>query len=259
MPACIFISSRTPWVAAALFFALAAVPQALAQDGGPKQDTQKTLIPEEEDFSGTPFTEYGEFNEQSDEEEDTKFLQYGRLFGVSLGLGYQIVDGNRGALWEGGFPVVDFKVLYWFDFNFSIDLGFGTALHRYFANSGGLGNVDVTMFKLFLDVKYSIDTHNLAAPLSFASPFLLIGTGSIAKTEISQTKGTTETDASIGLFLGAGLEFVLKPKKLYIQLEGKALISVFKDTYTSKFSTGDGLADLTGNFYTITGNVVFTW
>ena len=85
------------------------------------------MQPEEEDFSSSPFTEYGEFNEEQDEAADTKFFQYGRLFGVSLGLGFEGVTGNRGLLWQGGFPMIEMKVHYWFDFNVALDLGFANA------------------------------------------------------------------------------------------------------------------------------------
>src|SRR5947209_990104 len=46
--------------------------------GGPRGD--RTLQPEEEDFTNTPYTEYGEFNEEEEEAADTRFFQYGRFF-----------------------------------------------------------------------------------------------------------------------------------------------------------------------------------
>src|SRR4051812_45090894 len=88
---------------------------------GRAEAKDRTLLPEEDDFSTTPFTEYGEFNNQeAEEEEDTKFFQYGRFFGLSIGFGTQGVTGNRGQLWQGGFPMVEFKLHYWFDFNIAM-------------------------------------------------------------------------------------------------------------------------------------------
>src|SRR4051812_6901711 len=104
--------------------ALAYARPAKAAEGAPSAG--KASQPEDEDFTGSPFTEYGEFNEDADEAADAKFFQYGRLFGISLGGGYQGAGGNRGLLWQGGFPNIDFKLHYWFDFNFALDLNFFT-------------------------------------------------------------------------------------------------------------------------------------
>src|SRR5881628_3466051 len=67
-----------------------------------------------DDYSETPFTEYGEFNEEEEEADEAKFFQYGRFFGVSVGSGFQGATGNRGLLYQGGFPTLDIKVHYWF-------------------------------------------------------------------------------------------------------------------------------------------------
>src|SRR5688572_24009328 len=103
---------------------LSSAGPSLAHAEEEKEKTEdRTGTPEEDDFSNTPFTEYGEFNEQDDEEAETKFFQYGRFFGVSLAAGYQGVTGNRGIVWKGGLPAIDFKVHCWFDFNTAIQLG----------------------------------------------------------------------------------------------------------------------------------------
>src|SRR5688572_16869261 len=88
-----------------------------------------------DEFSETPYTRYGEFNEDEDEAEATTFFQYGRFFGVSAGLGFQGVTGNRGLFWRGGFPTLALKVHYWFSFIFALDLEFTTSAHSF--TSGG--------------------------------------------------------------------------------------------------------------------------
>lgn len=237
---------------------------AQAQSGAPEaaeganKGSDRTTKAEEEDFSGTPFTEYGEFNEASEEEEDLKFFQFGRFFGVSLGLGFQFLDGNRGALWQGGFPVVDFKLHYWFNFNIAVDLGFRTAQQYFDTTTQGLGHVDVNMLWVGLDIKYYFDTKNLSAPISFANPYLLLGVGNYSKTQTSNAQQTQDQDNSLGVSAGAGLEFVVNPRKVYFELEAKMNLITFKDTYTTLFQPL-GLQDLTGRFYTLTGSFLFTW
>lgn len=213
---------------------------------------------EEEDYSTTPFTSYGEFHSLADEEADSKFFQYGRFFGVSLGIGAQIVDGNRGALWQGGFPVVDFKLHYWFDFNVALDLGFFTAQQFFQTTAQGLGHVDVNMVHAGVDIKYYLQTRDLSSAISFASPYLLAGVGSFSKTQNSNAQASQDNDTSLGISLGAGLEFVISPRKTYFQVEGKFHTVTFKDTFTTLFQSV-GVPNLTGNFYTVTGGLLFVW
>ncbi len=230
-----------------------------AQPGEGTPSETKADKPEEEDYSSTPFTEFGEFNETGDEEADTKFFQYGRLFGASLGVGFEFIDGYRGALWNGGFPAVDFKFHYWFDFNFALDLGFYTASHYFDSTSPAqLGHYDTNLFSVYLDVKYYFTTTNLSAALSFANPYILLGVGSFTKTQTNPTVGTPDVDTSLGLNAGAGLEFILSPRKTYFEIEAKIHVVSFKDTYTSNF-TSMNLPNLTGNFYTVMGSILFTW
>ena len=171
---------------------------------------------EDDDFSRSPYTEYGEFNESSDEAEATFFYQYGKFFGVSLGGGYQGVTGNRGLLWQGGFPAVSLKVHYWFDLNFALQMEFYTASHFYTDGSTG---ISVNMSRIGLDLKYYIDVRNLGAALTFANPFIAVGLGAYSKSEIASVGSTTPSNlAAFGFAAGIGLEFVIVPKKTYFTI-----------------------------------------
>jgi hypothetical protein len=259
MRGCISTSERAALalvVAAGL--ALAHAPAARAADVPAGGGKDKMMQPEEDDFSSTPFTEYGEFNEEQDEAADTRFFQYGRFFGVSVGVGAESISGNRGLLWQGGWPLLDFKVHYWFDFNVALDLGVFTAPHFYDIASDS-EHVDVSMVHLGVDVKYYFDTKNLSAAISFANPYVVLGFGSYSKTEVSTLEETTEQDTAVGLNAGAGLEFAIRHRKVYFQIEGKAHFATFKDTFTTEFRNSAGLDDLQGNFFTVTAALMFTW
>ncbi len=237
--------------------ALAVPTREPANESG-KSSEPKIYKPEEDDYAGTPFTEYGEFNEAPDEEADTRFFQYGRFFGVSLGLGFEFVDGYRGALWQGGFPLIDFKLHYWFDFNLAIDLGFFTVSHYYNTTAQSLGYVSVNVLRIGVDVKYYFNTKNLSAAVSFANPYILLGAGGFSKTENSIAQQTQDVSNSLGISFGAGLEFAITPRKIYFEIEGKAHLVPYVDAYTTNFQTVN-LPNLTGNFYTFSGNFLFTW
>lgn len=211
---------------------------------------------EEEDFSSSPYTEYGEFNEDDEEAATTQYMQYGRFFGASLGLGTHGAFGNRGNLWEGGFPTLDLKLHYWFDFNFALQLGFTTSPHTYTRSAE---RYDVRFNRIGIDLKYYFDTRDASAAITFAGPYLVGGVGSITKSETNTVSKTTDHDTAVALSLGAGLEFTLSPKKVYFFMQGTFDIANFKDTNTSEFQASNGLDDLTGQFYTLTAGMLFTW
>lgn len=214
---------------------------------------------EDDDFAETPFTEYGEFNEENYEAAETRFFQHGRFFGLSVGLGYEGVAGGRGLLYQGGFPVFDFKLHYWFDFNLALDLGFFTASHSIDTNVGNAGHIDVNLVRFGVDLKYYFDTKNLSAPISFANPYILLGIGSLSKTQNYANQGlTTASEAAFAVSGGGGLEFTISPRRSFFELEAKAHSVRFQDTYTTAYQS-IGINDLTGFFYTVTGNILFVW
>ncbi len=226
--------------------------------GAPSSSSGKTKTPEAEDYSSTPFTEYGEFNEANEEEADAQFFQFGRFFGISLGLGTEAVDGNRGLLWQGGFPLIDFKVHYWFDFNLALTLGFYTASHYFSAPT--TGQVNVSMFRAGIDLKYYFSVKNLSSALSFASPYLIGGVGAYSKSEYSPLTGGTPTSlGSVGVAAGAGLEFTLSPKKTYLEIEGKINVVPFYDSSSTAYLVSRNIPNLSGNFWTISSNLLLTW
>jgi hypothetical protein len=237
-------------------------PRAALAGDDPKKDA-KAYQPEEDDFTGTPYTEYGEFNEEEDEEEDAKFFKFGRLFGISLGLGFQGVDGYKGVIYEGGFPVLDAKIHYWFDFHFAVDLDIAWAQHSYnddISTTKG-GQISVNIIRFGIDGKYYFDTHNLSAPLSFASPYVVVGFGAFSKSESSAKKDTNEVDTAVGFSPGMGLEFALKPRKAFLALEAKYNIVNFpKDSGTDRFvNATPKLENFTGNFFSLLVNFLLTW
>lgn len=246
------------WIFFLLFIGLQQNIPAFSADFSTDKAPNQVDKSEEEDFSRTPFTQYGEFNAFNDDEEDAKYYQFGRFFGVSLGLGFEFIDGNRGILWQGGFPMIDLKVHYWFDFNFGLDLGFFSVYQYFNTSAQGLQHVDINMLRVGIDIKYYISTRDLSAALSFANPFFLLGAGSFTKTQNSNVRQTQDQDSSLGVSLGMGLEMVVSPKKVYFQIEAKMHLVTFQDTYTTDFQSAS-IQDLTGNFYTLSGNMLFTW
>ncbi len=230
---------------------------ALAND---RASSDRSQQPEEEDYTSTPFTEYGEFNEETQEAEDMKFYQSARLFAVQLGLGMSGATGNRGRLWEGGFPMIDFRTVYWFTFNFALDLDLTSMKHGYSVPELG-GHTDVSLLVLGANLRYYLDTRDASAPIAFANPFLQLGIGSYTLTQTTPSENTTDRDTSFGISAGAGLEFAIKPKSTYLSVDARIHSVTFNDTHSTSYNVaGAGyLPDLTGLFYTFGANLMFTW
>jgi hypothetical protein len=224
----------------------------------------RTVQPEEDDFRPTPYTQFGEFSDE-DEAEDTRFFQYGRFFGVSLGLGYEGAMGNRGALFTGGLPAYTLRVHYWFDFNFALTLGIYSAKHQYTGSRSDEEEVtekhDWNLFAYGAELRYYVETRDATAPITFAGPFVQVGVGNYSKSENSVTApDAVSKDSAIGLSFGGGLEFPLKPRKSYLNLEVKFISVSFKDTGLPVTVGASGKQiDTSGLLFNLMASVLFTY
>ncbi len=275
MRACAFISRSFRLIFLfAIAFAFAPSRLVLAVEPPPPVSADPTFVdegagasrtqqPEEDDFRETPYTSFGEFNDE-EETEDMRFFQHGRFFGVSLGLGYEGAMGNRGALYTGGLPALEVRVHYWFDFNFALTLGVYSAKHQYTGTRDGVDPAeknDFSLFKYGAELRYYFDTRDATAPVTFAGPFLLAGIGNYSKSESSVTSpGAVARDNAMGLSFGGGLEFPLKPRKSYLNLEAKFHSVSFNDTGLPVLTAGGTtVPDTSGLFFTVLASILFTY
>jgi hypothetical protein len=236
--------------------AQAGSPGGATSSSGPAKD--RALPSDPDEFSPNPFTDYGEFNNQDQQEEDdTKFLQFGHLFGVSLYVGQDLPLGNRGELWQGGFPLVMGELHYWFDFHLVMDLGVSWAPHYFTSNADGEGYTTVSLVHVYVNLRYYFDTKNLSAPISFASPYVLIGFGDFAKTQSYQGTSQSDSDSEVGVTGGVGLEFPISINSVYFDLEATISAVTFQDTQANPYNNGP--STLSGPLTTFTGGLMFTW
>ncbi len=217
--------------------------------------------PAETDDSGSflsgPFSEYGEF-ENEDEESDEKFFQYGRFFGVGLGLGFTAPMGNAGKLYQGGFPTLDFRLNYWFDFLVALQISVRNSKHSYDVLPDR--QTSTNLFRLLAQVKYYFDTKDLAAPITFVSPHIIFGGGYYQRTDTFAELKESENSSTFGLNAGIGFELTFKPKKMYLQIESTANVMTFSDAYDPKYmNSGAGIDDRTGIWFDTVVAIMWTW
>lgn len=244
---------------ALLILALTSAP-AFAQEmpeGGPPPAAAAT--PKRDDpglFDETsPYLDYGDFNMNEEENEDSLYFQYGRFFGMSLGLGYQTATGNRGKLYEPAFPRFDVRLQYWFNFDFAVDLGLFFANHAF--TVGGL-QTQVKMLGYESHLKYYFDVRNASAPITFANPYIEVGVGAMSKSQTTVSSTVADSDSTFTTSFGGGFEFPIAYKKTYLNLELLYHTQSFQDTSESDLYSSV-VPDLSGGFLTLQAHLMFVW
>ena len=264
MQACTIISKKVSRAfllgVATLLVQQTLTEEALAQGGPPSPDGPPSMVAPKKEESGlfdtsTPYLDYADFSLNEEEAEDTQYFQYGRYFGVSLGLGYQTATGNRGKLYTAAMPRIDARIQYWFGFNFAADMGIFLADHTYF---NGSANTRVKMIGYGVHLKYYFDVKDASAVISFSNPHLIGGLGVISKNEsTSLNTSTPDTDSTFSVDFGAGLEFPIIYKKTYFNLEVLYHTQNFIDT--DEDQNPGNLPDRSGGFLTLMGHFMFVW
>jgi hypothetical protein len=201
----------------------------------------------------SPYLDYGDFSLTEEENEDTQYFQNGRFFGLSFGGGYQAATGNRGKLYEPALPRFDIRVQYWFNFQFAADLGVFFANHNFL---DGTINYEVKLIGYGVHLKYYFDVRDAAAPITFANPYLAFGFGALTKNQISSTQSAPDTDSTLSVAGGGGLEFPISHKRTYLNLELLFHTQNFADTNETRYRA---VPDLSGGFFTLLAHFMFTW
>jgi len=201
-----------------------------------------------------PFSDFVPFEDEYDIDEDERFMYFGRFFAVSLGSGMHVFGGNIGKLYNTAIPVLDFRLIYFFDFRLAGNIGVSSASHAF--NAAPNGAVNVNLLRINADLKYYFDTKNVGAAITFANPYVIAGVSQTFRTQAFQGLNSTDKDNAFAVSAGAGMEFALKPRKTSIGVEGRIHQIFFQDRYDQTYLES-GLPDLTGNMYSIITSLIF--
>lgn len=233
------------WV---LLAVLLLVPRAHA---APDSDPDNTIHEAE---LQNPFSDYVPFEDERDVDEAERFMYFGRFFGIALGTGIHQFGGNIGKLYNTALPVMDLRLIHFFDFRFAGQLGITNASHAF--STSVLGDVDVNIFSLNFDAKYYIDTKDMGAAITTANPYLIAGISQNFRTQVFQTSQNIQKDNAFGVSAGGGVEFTLKPRKTSLGFEGRIHELFFKDRAQQTYAPV-GVEDTTGAMYSMTTSIIF--
>ncbi|KHD88916.1 MAG: hypothetical protein OM95_07185 [Bdellovibrio sp. ArHS] len=199
-----------------------------------------------------PFTDYSEFDEESDEEADINFFRNGRFFTIGLAGGYRGFTGNFADAYEAA-PTFGIFLSYFFDLRLAMTLGFQTGDHavKFTVNNQSqtyTGNVSITSVNV--DLKYYLNTQNVTRGLADLNPYILGGLAQFYRTYTIAGLDGFSRDSTMGFDLGAGLEIPLMRKKAYLGIQGTYHYVNFSDENKSYVDGSEKLdKNLTGDFY----------
>ncbi len=201
-----------------------------------------------------PFSDFVPFEDEYDVDEDERFMYFGRFFAISLGTGLHKFGGNMGKLYNTAIPVIDFRLIYFFDFRLAGQIGISSASHAF--NAEPSGAVEVSLFRLNADLKYYFDTKNMGAAITTANPYMVAGFSQTYRTQVFQTENSVEKDNAFAVSGGLGMEFALKPRKTSIGVEARYHQIFFQDRNENQYLPS-GLEDLTGPMYSLITSLIF--
>lgn len=189
----------------------------------PTKSFAQATTPEADD-SFDPFSDYNEFDQETEEEADIHFLRNGRYLTLGLLLGYRDFTGGFA---EGYEPSLDYGVQfsYFFDLNLAAAFSYTTGDHNVAFQSiiNGTpptvsetytGTVNIQIFDIH--VKYYMNTDNVTKGLADLNPYLLVGTGMYVRTYNLNESFVNEPDKVIGFRFGGGIEIPIVQRRFYI-------------------------------------------
>lgn len=196
-----------------------------------------------------PFTDYSEFDEESDEEADINFFRNGRFFTMGLAGGTRGFTGNMSEIYQTS-ATFGLFITYFFDLRLAMSMGFQTGDHAvlFTTNDGArsyTGNVSIS--SMSFDLKYYMSTQNVTRGLADLNPYILGGMGQYYRTYTLADLDGYSRDSTMGFNIGAGLEIPIMRKKSFLGLQGTYHYVEFSDENKLGVSTDGGMEQLDKN------------
>jgi Outer membrane protein beta-barrel domain len=171
-----------------------------------------------------PFSDYSEFDQDSDEEADVNFFRNGRFLTVGLAAGPRQFTENMAKIYGSG-PTFGLQLTYFFDLKTALGIGLMTGDNsvNFNTTSGNTvnnysGNVSFT--QIAFSLKYFLNTQNVTRGLADINPYVLGGFSQWYRTYSISELGTSSRENVMGADLGVGVEIPLMRRKAFLGLQG---------------------------------------
>lgn len=238
----------------------------------PKVYAQEEPTKTDIDESFDPFTDYNEYDQQTEEEEDINFLKNGRY------LTFAFVGGYRGFL-NGGFTQaytgnINFGAEFSYFFNMQLAL---TASYLYGDHNVNFksyndnnftslskpysGTVNIQVADIL--AKYYLNTDNVTKGLADLNPYMIVGTSYYIRTYNLDNANEIDPDRVWGLKIGSGIEIPILKRRGYFGIQGAFRYVQFPDENKAFIDEGTSPKkinpSLDGDIYDITFLVGFNF
>ena len=208
-----------------------------------------TIAQVDPDESYDPFSDYSEFDEESDEEADINFFRNGRFLTAGLVAGMRGFTGNMADTYGSG-PTFGLFLSYFFDLRLALNIGFQTGDHgvQFTTNNSTREYVgNVSMSSINFDLKYFINTQNISRGLADLNPYIIGGIGQFYRTYTIAGFDEYGRDSAMGFDFGAGIEIPLMKKKAFLGVQLTYHYINFGDENKSFISAAGGSERLDRN------------
>lgn len=204
-----------------------------------------------------PFSDYSEFDEDSEEEADVNFFRNGRFLTVGLVGGYRSFTDNMAEIYTGG-PIFGVTLTYFFDLRLAMSIGFQTGDHAVgftASNKAYSYSGNVSISSINFDMKHYMNTQNVTRGLADLNPYFLAGFGEFYRTYTLTNYEGYSRDSTTGFDIGAGVEIPLMRKKAFLGIQGTYNFVTFNDENKSGIPDGGGTQKLdkkiSGDFFNV--------
>lgn len=201
------------------------------------------------DESFDPFTDYNEYEQQTEEEEDINFLKNGRYLTLAFTGGY------RGFM-NGGFTqAYQPNLNYGVEFAYFFDMQLATSVSYYYGDHGVnfssyqneffpeparkhySGSVNIQIMDL--SVKYYFNTDNVTKGLADLNPYGIFGTSYYIRTYSLDGVLNVDPDKVWGVKAGGGIEIPILKRRGYLGIQAVFRYVQFPDENLGQIEEDD--------------------